>query len=56
MDVADGEDEVVFKHDLRGDFARDDFFKQGFAHNILTAKYAKYAKGRNKPNPDFGFA
>lgn len=32
VDVAKGDDEVVFINDLRRDFARDDFFKQGLAH------------------------
>ena len=32
IDVVNGEDEVVFKNDLRRNFAGGDFFKQGFAH------------------------
>ena len=32
LDVAEGEDGVVFKNNGGGDFARGDFFKQGFAH------------------------
>ena len=32
MEVADGEDEVVFKNNLRRNFPRIDFFKKGFAH------------------------
>ena len=33
IDVAEGENGVVFKNDGGGNFAPGDFFKQGFAHN-----------------------
>ena len=32
LDVAEGDDQVVFEDDVRRDFAGDDFFKQSFAH------------------------
>ena len=45
-DVVERDHEVVFINDLRRDFARDDFFKQGFAHgwDDLTAKHPKHSK------------
>jgi hypothetical protein len=33
----ESEDEVVFKHDLRREFARRDFFEKGFAHKNVTS-------------------
>jgi hypothetical protein len=32
-DVPEGNDKFILVNDLRGDFARDDFFKQGLAHS-----------------------
>ena len=38
IDVTEGADQVVLENDLRRDFARDDFFKQGFAHAASVAR------------------
>ena len=38
VDVAKGDDEVVFINDLRRDFARDDFFKQGLVHTLSSGR------------------
>ena len=32
IDVAKGQHKIIFKDNLRRDFARNDFFKKGFAH------------------------
>lgn len=38
VDVAKRDDEVVFINNLRRDFARDDFFKQGLVHTLSSGR------------------
>ena len=52
IDVADGEDEVIFVNDLRGDFAGDDFFKKGF-HQVLNFKFLILSSKKRKEANDF---
>jgi hypothetical protein len=37
IDVADGENQIVFINNRRRNLARDDFIEKRFAHNLFVA-------------------
>lgn len=49
-DVAKREHLIVFIDDLRRDFARGNFFKQGFAHADVLPQFAKRPKKNHRIN------
>ena len=43
VDVAEGDDLVVFIDNVRRDFAGDDFFKKCFAHGLVVNQFKLFA-------------